>query len=322
LPEAVFFDTVRVYYQYLANRKLEKQSKLQLANNFLSPLTGSSFKYEQLLSAVKTDSAEKKNIAALTNRKNELENWIKANELKQVVVTARKKTPLQLLDERYTTGLFAGDYFKKQFDVSNDLRTPAMSDIFQYLQGQVAGLQILQIPLNLKFVDEPFGDEPVPYTLTWRGDIPDLFLDEVEIRVSDLAAVGMNEIAYVKVFAPIFNGSGMGTRHRGAGGAIAVYTKRRQDIYSSIDTSSALNYQRIAGYAPFKQFYTPDVSGPASMKADGRTTIYWNPYIITNAKNRTAQIEFYNNSISKKLRVVVEGIDETGNMTRAESILE
>ena len=47
---------------------------------------------------------------------------------------------VQLLDEKYTSGMFIGDGY--QFDLVNDPTAGSSMNIFNYLQGKVAGLQV------------------------------------------------------------------------------------------------------------------------------------------------------------------------------------
>jgi uncharacterized protein YfaS (alpha-2-macroglobulin family) len=48
---------------------------------------------------------------------------------------------------------------------------------------------------------------------------------------------------------------------------------------------------------------------------DLRTTIYWNPNIITDKKGN-ASFEFFNADTKGNYRIVVEGIDENGHLGR------
>lgn len=43
---------------------------------------------------------------------------------------------------------------------------------------------------------------------------------------------------------------------------------------------------------------------------DYRSTLYWNPNIGFDAGTQSIDIEYYNNDISKKHRVVIKGINE------------
>ena len=61
---------------------------------------------------------------------------------------------------------------------------------------------------------------------------------------------------------------------------------------------------------------------PEHRATDLRSTLYWQPYLLTHGKNNTATIEFYNNDVSKKLRLIVEGMDGEGHLTSIEKIIE
>jgi hypothetical protein len=79
----------------------------------------------------------------------------------------------------------------------------------------------------------------------------------------------------------------------------------------------------VAGYTRYKEFYSPDYSNPQTASyPDTRATLYWNPYVFTDATNRSIQIPFYNNDHSKKLRVVMEGVNANKQFTRVEKIIE
>jgi hypothetical protein len=43
---------------------------------------------------------------------------------------------------------------------------------------------------------------------------------------------------------------------------------------------------------------------------------------MTDANNRRILFTFYNNDITKKLRVVIEGVNMEGKLTRIEKIIE
>ena len=73
-----------------------------------------------------------------------------------------------------------------------------------------------------------------------------------------------------------------------------------------------------------KEFFSPNyaVGNDAAVLNDERTTIYWNPYIITNAQNRAIQFSFYNSDKAKKLKIVLEGILEDGKLLHVEKTVE
>jgi len=73
-----------------------------------------------------------------------------------------------------------------------------------------------------------------------------------------------------------------------------------------------------------RDFYSPDYEMHPEQKADSdtRTTLYWNPYIITNKKNRTVEVIFFNNDVSKKLRIDVQGMNAQGKLVSYQKIVQ
>ena len=72
------------------------------------------------------------------------------------------------------------------------------------------------------------------------------------------------------------------------------------------------------GYAVKRSFYLPRYSGPRGLqpgRIDTRTTIYWNPNVVTDA-NGTASMEYFNADGVGTCRVIIEGIDKDGNIGR------
>lgn len=71
------------------------------------------------------------------------------------------------------------------------------------------------------------------------------------------------------------------------------------------------------GYTKVRDFYSPKYTTQTSTYTgnDLRTTIYWNPKIVTNVAGDTV-LEFYNADGKGTYRAVIEGIDENGNVGR------
>ncbi|WP_442590067.1 carboxypeptidase regulatory-like domain-containing protein [Pedobacter sp. AW31-3R] len=71
------------------------------------------------------------------------------------------------------------------------------------------------------------------------------------------------------------------------------------------------------GYTKVRDFYSPKYVTQTSSYTgnDLRTTIYWNPKIVTNTTGDTV-LEFYNADGKGTYRAVIEGIDENGNVGR------
>ena len=92
----------------------------------------------------------------------------------------------------------------------------------------------------------------------------------------------------------------------------------------AIETVQVLDEKKILiGYTKYQEFFSPNYSDSVkSFAPDARTTLYWNPYILTNSKSPKVQLEFYNNDISKRFRVVLEGINADGKLAHIEKIIE
>jgi hypothetical protein len=176
------------------------------------------------------------------------------------------------------------------------------TNIFSYLQGKVAGLQITMS-----------GSTP---SLSWRGGTPQLYMDEMAVDAELLNTIPVSDIAYVKVFRPPF----MGTSG-GSGGAIAIYTRKGDDLRSK---PGGLSSNTIAGYTPIKEFYSPnyDRFDKRNEQKDIRTTLYWNPMIITTGANRSFKLSFHNTDVTKSFRVIIEGMSKEGLLTHYEEIME
>jgi hypothetical protein len=109
----------------------------------------------------------------------------------------------------------------------------------------------------------------------------------------------------------------------GSGGAIAIYTKKGTDGRKADPNAKGLENTVLGGYSKFKEFYQPQYDNPTeAIETDIRTTLYWNPYVITNKMNSRVRIQFFNNDFSKKLQVVLEGVNGDGKMTRVVKFLE
>ena len=68
----------------------------------------------------------------------------------------------------------------------------------------------------------------------------------------------------------------------------------------------------VDGYSRPYSFYSPEYpDGPIFGDVDYRRTLYWNPNVITDEDGK-AQVEFYNNSITKKFNIEAAGITSSG----------
>ena len=298
-PSFLLFDTAHVYYQLPKSKGLDGAS-VKFMESRMPPLS-----YNTSASGIfnEEDTTGNARHAMLADEAQRLLNLYKGKVLETVTIKAKTKPTLELLDEKYTTGLFqGGDSY--QFDLLNDPRAVGSLNIFNYLQGQVAGLTI-----NMT---------STPPTLQWRGGTPQLYLDEMIADPDMLSSIPISDVAYIKVLRPPF----MGGTGGGASGAIAIYTRRGDDVKSAPGKGLANN--TVTGYSALREFYSPNYSTftADNDKRDIRTTLYWNPRVITTPQNNEAVLMFYNNDISNGFRVVIEGMTKDGRLAHVEQIME
>jgi hypothetical protein len=306
----IFYDTAKAFYQFNVNRKLSNEAAVTFntglirGNRIAKPQTpvydGWAASDSIFLRKNKFITDETARIKPLLDKK--------VKTLEAVTVKGRQKSDAEKLDEKYTSGMFSGgDAYT--FDLVNDPYAVSMMDIFQYLQGKVAGLQITT-------ANGPGGSP----SLQWRGSTPSLYLNEMQVDASQLQSTPVSDVAMVKVFRP---GSGVGFGG-GAGGVISVYTRKGGDEKKSDANFKGLDRALLTGYSTMRQYYSPDylLNPPLDDVPDIRTTLYWKPFVLTDKDNQRINILFYNSDVTKKIRIVLEGINEEGKLSHIEKIIQ
>lgn len=298
-PSLILFDTARVYYQ-IPNLNTNTPPSIQFMQNRLPAFTNNT-KASGFFYNYNADTTGNHRQSYLSDILMQELKRDKEKILDEIIIKRKSKTSLQLLDEKYASGLFSGgDAY--QFDLTNDPFASATLDIFSYLQGKVAGLQIAGSPPTVKY----------------RNAVPQFFVNEIPADMNMVSNISVTDIAYIKVIRPPFIGSSGG----GAGGAIAIYLRKGSDQKNT--SEKGLSNNMVTGYTAIKEFYSPDYSTikKENDKKDLRTTLYWNPEIITQPGSNNVLLTFYNNDISNGFRIVIEGVSKDGKLTHVEKIME
>ncbi|MGZ3812883.1 MAG: TonB-dependent receptor, partial [Mucilaginibacter sp.] len=101
----------------------------------------------------------------------------------------------------------------------------------------------------------------------------------------------------------------------GYNGLILINTKKG----NFAEAASIRNIVSFApkGYYKARTFYSPQYDDPKTnmQMADLRSTIYWNPNLVTD-KDGCTFFEYFNADTKGRYRVVIEGIDGNGNLGR------
>lgn len=300
--QLIFFDTAKVFYQFNNDKKLDEISTVNFQNTLSQVIFSKTINHYQ---QIEIDSLSTSQNNALNKLIEQLKNDNKVPILKEVIVTTKIKNAKEILDDKYTSGLFKNNN-GYAFNVIDDPAGKGSIDVLHYLQSLVPGL-------TMSHSLTP-GDTTA---LTWREGSPDIFLNEMPSDAYTIQNISITDIAYIKVFRPPF----MGASGSGPSGAIAIYTLKSEDVKYA--NKKGISSVLLNGYTSYKEFYSPDYfTKSADSQIDTRTTLYWNPYILTDKKNKTFKIEFFNNDITKRFRVIVEGVNALGKLARIEKIIE
>jgi hypothetical protein len=216
--------------------------------------------------------------------------------LSNVAVTAKRVT-VPRDDPRRLYGASGGTVV----DFANDPAMQSGANVLQKLQGRVAGLTVTGNPPNMSVQIR-------------GGGSPQFILDGQRVDVDIINNLSPNDIESVEVFkgaeAAIFGG---------AGGAIAIYTKRADPKYRPNDKTLApgIATVRFPGFYPAREFYSPRYSSLlTNPPADPRTsTLYWNPEVRTNAKGE-AEVHFFTADGGGTFEAVAEGLSSGGQPGR------
>ena len=312
VDKLVLFDTVQVYYQFNGKSYLNDRATVEINKKLLQVPTvakpGRDLLQWPYLTTERSQFFAQKTAEVLPQFQNKSEN------LEEVIIRTKAKSREQELEKKYTSGLFQGGN-SRNFNIIDDPLAYTYQNIFDFLQGKVPGLQI---DGNVNALLEESGEpNKQAYTVTRRNVKTSLFVNEFEVDANYLLNIPLSDIVYLKVIDPPFiGGSG-----NGLGGAISIYTKKGGESFKN--NQQGMNSTRVAGYDLPKEFYSPDyaTASPLHSVEDVRSTLYWQPYVLTSKTNRKVKLQFYNNDVSSSFKVVLEGMNEEGRLVRVEKII-
>jgi hypothetical protein len=218
----VFEDTARFIFSQIGKKK----SSLTIA--LKTPLDSA---FTPMLSNTQFFTLKSKNNTIVTDTAN---NYVFDSKrfgemtLDDVTVTTKAKKKVEKFEEEFVSALFQGGN-AKVFDGIDDTELGSSLDIFSFLQGRVAGLDISR-------------GEDGNYIAKWRSGNTEFFVDEFKTDAEGVQYLSTADVAMIKVFSPPAYLSAGGSD----GGAIAIYTKR--GVYAD-NKGRKFNFL-IKGYTP------------------------------------------------------------------------
>lgn len=323
IDSLLFFGRTKIYYTYKDKKGKEKAVLLEIKDDtFLPDITklpaGAIGKYP-LIQFVQSSVPD-------TDRMNETfkdENK-EAKLLDSVKVFSRLKRPVDIINEKYTSEIFRSGGKIMIDNINSPPVDKAMNGLDFVLNriitiGVQHGTFVNRKNFSLQDNKERKNKIQGPKT-TISGPMPfwevGLFINEVPADLIQLQSLRADQIAMVK----FFEAGSLSSGSVYPGGAVVVYLNYETRIVKRKENSKYIEYN---GYSLVKEFYNPDYSNQAMNQdqRDIRTTLYWNPDVITDANSKSVKLNFFNNDYSKRFRIVIEGFDSKGQLIHLEKII-
>lgn len=148
-----------------------------------------------------------------------------------------------------------------------------------------------------------------------------IFINGMAVDYMALLSVVPSEVESVEVFTK----DELGTVNRmyNTNGVIVVNTKKvKKSTMSLADLKKMMPQPNMLkftpkGFSKQREFYMPKYINPANTYNfnDLRTTIYWNPKVVTSGV-APLNLEYFNADGKGTYRAVIEGVDKLGNISR------
>jgi hypothetical protein len=149
-----------------------------------------------------------------------------------------------------------------------------------------------------------------------------IYVDGMPVDYNYLYNVNSNAVESVEIFTK--DGLSGINRSTGTNGVLVVNMKKqpkgekitKDQFLDMLPKFNVVEYIP-GGYNITREFYSPRYDNPSnsSVGVDRRSTIYWNPNVITDKTGNTA-LEFFNADGTGSYRAIIEGIDKNGNIGR------
>ena len=155
-------------------------------------------------------------------------------------------------------------------------------------------------------------------TATQNG--PTIFIDEFRSNVEELLMLQPATIESIEWFDHV------GAAHMTVYGwdvstSGLLLVRQKPGLHGNIFRPLSMATVQQQGWKPNVDFYSPQYTDKSKKtRPDHRTTLYWNPKVITDA-NGQAKIRFYTSDISKRYLVILEGVSNNGTVVHKDMVI-
>lgn len=227
-----------------------------------------------------------------------------------------------LLDEVAVTGVQKKVITNRDFPSISGLSMPE----HRIDAERLSGCNVLTMCLNTLLTGITYDSQTQKYYVTRSYNsgsrVPvQFFLNGMAIDEPGLNSINVPDIEGIEIF--LKDDLGTVSRMYQNNGVVSIYTKKVEkkprmsltEIEKLLPKSNVIDLFPL-GYIKERKFYEPKYETPESKAVnDLRTTIYWNPKVKVTETGEAA-LEFYNADGNGQYKVIVEGMDETGNVGR------
>jgi len=228
------------------------------------------------------------------------QGMVKVRTLKEVKIKAFKE------DNNYPSSALGGPGHADQV-MHRDQISQIQGPLANSLNGRLMGVKFVP------YVGRPTGSimqgDIVPVLTGFNAAPMLVVVDGVEgVSLNNLDASQVETVEVLRFSASIYGMKG--------GNGVLVVTTRQGGGGPGVSSIGILPIT-VQGFYKAREFYSPKYTAamPQGNHPDWRSTIYWAPEVVTD-KDGNASLEFYNADGQGSYRVVVEGMDEKGNIGR------
>jgi len=149
-----------------------------------------------------------------------------------------------------------------------------------------------------------------------------IYLNGLAVDVNAIKTINSSEVESIEVF--LKDQLGLVNKATRTNGILVINTKKapkgtpvsKQQLLELLPQNNVVTLSGL-GYSKVKQFYSPKYSvNQNTITNDLRSTIYWNPTVITDKAGKIS-FDYFNADGKGAYKVIVEGLDNNGNLGRA-----